>query len=49
MLHLIAQCSTEIALLSPMQFDLKIDDNNNITRLYPNFPEITVSYARCTL
>jgi hypothetical protein len=48
-LHLIALCSTKVALLSPMPLDLKIDDTDKVTRLYPSFPKITVSYTRCKL
>jgi len=47
-LHIIASCSTEVAFLAQTEFDIKIDDDNNITRLYPNFPDITSRYTRCT-
>jgi hypothetical protein len=49
MLHLVASCSTQIAVLSPMQLDVKVEDNDRITRFFPNFPEITASYTRCPL
>jgi hypothetical protein len=47
MLHLIASCATQIAILSPTQLDIKIEDDNKITRLFANFSEITASYTRC--
>ena len=40
---------TDVALLSPMQFSVRIDDENKIERVLPNFPEITVPYSRCTM
>jgi hypothetical protein len=49
MLYLMASCSSDVGLLSPMQINVKIDDNNKIERVFPNFPEIVVAYARCTL
>jgi hypothetical protein len=33
-LHLIASCSTEISILSPMQLDIKIEDTNKIVRFF---------------
>jgi hypothetical protein len=49
MLHLVASCSTEIAVLSPMQLDVRVEDNDKITRFFPNFSEITAPYTRCPL
>jgi len=49
MLHLIASCSTEISILSPMQLDIKIEDTNNIVRFFSNFSEIAIPYTRCAL
>jgi hypothetical protein len=46
--HLIANCSTDIALQA-VQFSLKIDDENKITRLFPGVPELATSYFRCSL
>jgi hypothetical protein len=48
MLHLVASCSTEISILSPMQLDIKIEGTNNIVRFFSNFSEIAIPYARCT-
>ena len=49
MLHLIASCTTQIAVLSPTQLDIKIEDSNRILRFFPNFSELAVPYTRCTL
>ena len=45
-LNLVAVCSTDIAL-STVQFMLRIDGNDKVTRLYPGLPELDVSYVRC--
>jgi hypothetical protein len=47
MLRLIASCTTQIAILSPTQLDIKIDGPDKITRFFPNFAEIAIPYARC--
>jgi hypothetical protein len=49
MLHLIASCSTEVSILSPMQLDIKIEGTNSIVRFFSNFSEIAIPYTRCTL
>ena len=49
MLHLMASCSGIIDFLAPVEFDLKIEDNNKITRFFPSFPETSISYVRCKL
>jgi hypothetical protein len=46
-LNLAARCATSIALLSPTEFSLKIDDDNHITRILTDF-DMSVTYARCT-
>ena len=46
--HLVAKCATDIAL-DTVQFSIKIDDKDKITRLYPGVPELAVSYFRCPL
>ncbi len=46
--HLIAKCSTDVALAN-VQFSFKINDQNNITRLYPGMEELNTTYARCPL
>jgi hypothetical protein len=45
-LNMAAVCSTDIAL-STVQFMLKTDGENSVTRLYPGLPELAVSYVRC--
>lgn len=47
-LNLAARCSSSIALLSPTEFSLKIDDDNHITRTLTDFDNMSVTYARCT-
>ena len=49
MLHLIASCTTQIAVLSPTQLDIKIEDSNRILRFFHNFSELAVPYTRCIL
>jgi len=46
--HLIAVCSTDIAL-STVQFSLRADSENQLTRIFPGLPEMSVSYMRCHL
>ena len=46
-LRLMASCTTQIAILSPTQLDIKIESGDKIIRLFPNFAEITIPYARC--
>ena len=45
-LHLIAKCSTDVALAN-VQFSFKINDKSNITRLFPGMEDLNVTYARC--
>jgi len=46
--HLVAKCATDIAFEN-VQFSLKLDNKNKLTRLYPGLPELSVSYFRCPL
>ena len=46
--HLVAKCATDIAFEN-VQFSLKLDNENKMTRLYPGLPELSVSYFRCPL
>jgi hypothetical protein len=46
--HFIAACSTDVALAT-VQFSLKIDNENKITRLYSGVPELATQYFRCFL
>jgi hypothetical protein len=48
MTNLVAKCATDIALEN-VQFSLKLENGNKITRLYPGLPELSVSYFRCPL
>lgn len=45
--HLILNCSTDIALQT-VQFSVKIDNSNRITRIFPGLPELSTPYYRCT-
>lgn len=44
--NMVAVCSTDIALQN-VQFMLKIDGDDKVTRLYEGLPELSVSYVRC--
>jgi hypothetical protein len=46
LLHLIASCSTDVAL-STVQFSLRIDNENKLTRVFPGIPEMALPYVRC--
>jgi hypothetical protein len=46
-LHLIASCSTDIAVLGTQEVSAKIDSEDKITRIYPSFPEMGISFYRC--
>jgi hypothetical protein len=46
--HLVTKCATDIAFEN-VEFSLKLDDGNKMTRLYPGLPELSVSYFRCPL
>ena len=46
--HMVAKCATDIAFEN-IQFSIKLDDDNKMTRLYPGIPELSVSYFRCPL
>jgi len=48
-LHLIASCSTDIAVLGTQELSAKIDNDNRITRIFPSFPEMGTTYFRCAL
>jgi hypothetical protein len=48
-LHLIASCTTDIAVLGTQEVSAKIDSDNQITRIYPSFPEMGISFFRCRL
>jgi hypothetical protein len=46
--HMVAKCATDIAFEN-VQFSIKLDSENKMTRLYPGLPELSVSYFRCPL
>lgn len=46
-LHLIASCTTDIAVLGTQEVSGKIDNDNQLTRIYPEFPEMGVPFYRC--
>jgi hypothetical protein len=47
-IDLITSCSTDVAL-STVQMSLKIDSENQITRVFPGIPEMQMPYVRCPL
>jgi hypothetical protein len=47
--HLIAACSTDIAVLGTQEVSAKIESDDRITRIFPSFPEMGTSYFRCKL
>jgi hypothetical protein len=42
-LHLIASCTTDIAVLGTQEVSAKINNDNQVTRVYPEFPEMGIS------
>jgi hypothetical protein len=48
-LHLIASCSTDIAVLGTQEVSAKIDNDDQISRTFSSFPEIRATYFRCKL
>ena len=46
--HMVAKCATDIAFEN-VQFSIKLDNENKMTRLYPGLPELSVQYFRCPL
>jgi len=47
-LELSAACATSI-MTSSMKFNLRIIDDNNISRAIPDVPGMTINYTRCAL
>ena len=47
-LELAAACATSIMTQS-VRFSLKVIDDNNLTRLFPDIPGMTLKYTRCAL
>lgn len=48
LINLITVCSTDIAI-STVQFSLKTDSDNRLTRVFPGVPEMSMSYVRCKI
>ena len=46
--NIVAGCATDI-MLSDVQFDLKVEDENKITRLFPGIEDMAISYYRCPM
>jgi hypothetical protein len=47
-LELAAACATSIMNQS-VRFNLKVIDDNTLSRLFPDIPGMTLKYSRCTL
>jgi hypothetical protein len=47
-LQLIVECSTGVAL-STMHFSIKMDDENKLTRIFLEDPDMRMTYVRCSL
>lgn len=47
-LELSSACATSI-MTSNVRFSLKVIDDNNLARLIPEIPGMTIKYTRCTL
>jgi len=48
MVHLLAACSTDIAL-SDVQLSFKIVSDDKLSRIFPGMPEMTTDYFRCSI
>ena len=46
-LHLLALCANDVTF-GTVQFSLRIQDDNQITRLYPGLSELDTKYYRCS-
>jgi hypothetical protein len=47
-LELSAACATSI-MTSSVNFSLKVIDDNNLSRLFPEIPGMTLKYSRCSI
>lgn len=45
--NIVAGCASDI-MLSNVQFDLKVVDQNKITRLFPGMEDMEIHYYRCS-
>ena len=46
LVHMIAGCATDI-MLSTVQFSVKVQDDNKITRIFPGIEGMELTYYRC--
>ena len=46
--NIVAGCATDI-MLSNVQFELKVVDQNKITRLFPGMEDMEINYYRCQI
>ena len=46
--NILASCATDI-MLSPVQFTLKVVDDNKIQRLFPGMDDMQIFYYRCQI
>ena len=46
MVHMLAGCATDI-MLSTVQFSVRVDDDNKITRIFPGIDGMELTYYRC--
>ena len=47
-IHIIAACANDI-MTSNVQFSAKIIDDSTIARIFPDMPEFTINYSRCSM
>jgi hypothetical protein len=45
-IHVVASCASDI-MLSNMQFSVEVVDNDNIVRIFPEMPDMSLPHARC--
>jgi len=45
--HLVAECAAENIAFSTFQFSYRVNDDNNIVRIFPGIEELNVAYGRC--
>jgi hypothetical protein len=45
-IHLLTACATDI-MLGNVQFSIKVEDDNRITRIFPGVDGMEISYVRC--
>jgi hypothetical protein len=46
-LHVVASCTTDIAVLGTQDVSATIDNDDQLTRNYPDFPEMNTAFHRC--